>query len=493
MIRDRGTPVALLVAACLICQLFLGASAYFTAPRERRQAITTPPPTATATAATESLTAVSECHLHQTDAYCMFGNSEFQVIVPPTLTSDLPAAFTDCHSHGDTAYCVAPDGSDVEIVGYEVESDDAAGSGDAAGGDSHAEDSHGQPTEEGQNCHFHAGVEHCVGPSSEESTAPSCERRDRDYNIGLRVGLLFVMLAAGLVGSVGPIFLAMALPPKFGVVFSIVKQFGTGVIISTAFVHLYTHATLMLTNDCLGEVRYESTTSAIVMAGLFVSFLIEYVSHRVAKRFWGTSENEAMAVLILEAGIIFHSILIGITVVVAGDSYFVTLFIVIIFHQMFEGIALGTRIAAIGSPTRSGSPGDKPHAHGLGGHASADATPTLEDNTSNDAANPGWKTLSLPMKLLMAVAFAITTPIGMAIGIGVLDTFNGNDPTTLWALGTLDALSAGILVWVGVVEMWAGDWIFGGEMTHSSPLVTALALFGLIAGMVLMSFLGKWA
>ncbi|RYP63291.1 hypothetical protein DL771_009362 [Monosporascus sp. 5C6A] len=487
MVRDRGTPVALLLAACLVCQLFLGVSAYFTAPREGRRAITTAPPTATALAATESLTAVSECHLHQTDAYCMVGNSEYQVIVPPTLTSDLPAAFTDCHSHGDTAYCVAPDGSDVEIVDYEVESDGAAG------GDSHGEDGHDQPAEEGQNCHFHAGVEHCVGPSSEESTAASCERRDRDYNISLRVGLLFVMLAAGLIGSVGPIFLAMALPPKFSVVFGVVKQFGTGVIISTAFVHLYTHATLMLTNDCLGEVGYESTTSAIVMAGLFVSFLIEYISHRVAKHFWGTSDNEAMSVLILEAGIIFHSVLIGITVVVAGDSYFVTLFVVIIFHQMFEGIALGTRIAAIGTPTRSGSPSDKPHAHGLEGHASADATPNLGDNTSNETTNPPWKTLSLPKKLLMAIAFAITTPIGMAIGIGVLDTFNGNDPTTLWALGTLDALSAGILVWVGVVEMWAGDWIFGGEMTRSSPLVTALALFGLIAGMVLMSFLGKWA
>ncbi|RYP10902.1 hypothetical protein DL764_000338 [Monosporascus ibericus] len=481
MIRSRGTPVALLVAACLVCQFFLGVSAYFTVPRERRQATTTAPPTVTALAATESFTAVSECHLHQTDAYCMFGSSEFQVIVPPTLTSDLPAAFTDCHSHGDTAYCVAPDGSDVEVVGYEVETNDAVE------GDSHGEDGDDQPSEEGQNCHFHAGVEHCLG------SEVSCERRDRDYNIGLRVGLLFVMLAAGLIGSVGPIFLAMALPHKFSAVFSIVKQFGTGVIISTAFVHLYTHATMMLTNECLGEVRYEATTSAIVMAGLFVSFLIEYISHRVAKRFWGTSENEAMAVLILEAGIIFHSILIGITVVVAGDSYFVTLFIVIIFHQMFEGIALGARIAAIGTRTRTGSPGEKAHAHGLGGHASADATPTLGDDTSNDAANPGGKTLSLPKKLLMAIAFAITTPIGMAIGIGVLDTFNGNDPATLWALGTLDALSAGILVWVGVVEMWAGDWIFGGEMTHSPPLVTALAFFGLIAGMVLMSFLGKWA
>jgi hypothetical protein len=52
--------------------------------------------------------------------------------------------------------------------------------------------------------------------------------------------------------------------------------------------------------------------------------------------------------------------------------------------------------------------------------------------------------------MLMASAFALVTPVGMAIGIGVLHRFNGNDPSTLIALGTLDALSAGILVWVGI-------------------------------------------
>lgn len=53
----------------------------------------------------------------------------------------------------------------------------------------------------------------------------------------------------------------------------------------------------------------------------------------------------------------------------------------------------------------------------------------------------------------------------MAIGIGVLKNFNGNDPSTIIAIGTLDALSAGILAWVGVVEMRAHDWMLGGEMT----------------------------
>jgi zinc transporter 1/2/3 len=142
---------------------------------------------------------------------------------------------------------------------------------------------------------------------------------------------------------------------------------------------------------------------------------------------------------------------IGITLVVAGDSFFITLFVVIIFHQMFEGMALGTCIA------------DLPPA----------AASTLA-------------------KFIMGGVFMLITPIGMAIGIGVLDHFNGNDPSTIVAIGTLDALSAGILAWVGLVEMLARDWM-SGRLMHAGILRTSLALFALICGMVLMSVLGKWA
>ena len=188
--------------------------------------------------------------------------------------------------------------------------------------------------------------------------------------------------------------------------------------------------------------------------------------------------------------------MIGITVVVAGDSYFVTLFVVIIFHQMFEGIALGSRIAAIGHTVRTaGLAGNNCHGSSIKEveTTSPGRNGSTGDNASLDTKPAPQNSLSLIRKLLMALAFAVTTPIGMAIGIGVLNSFNGNDPATLWAIGTLDAFSAGILVWVGVVEMWAGDWMFGGEMTNASPLVTTLGVIALMAGMALMSFLGKWA
>lgn len=96
-------------------------------------------------------------------------------------------------------------------------------------------------------------------------------------------------------------------------------------------------------------------------------------------------------------------------------------------------------------------------------------------------------------KLIMASLFALITPLGMAIGIGVLNQFNGNDSSTLIAIGTLDAFSAGILIWVGLVEMLAHDWFHGPALVNAGGLKAGVCGFALICGMVLMSVLGKWA
>ncbi|KAJ8060465.1 hypothetical protein OCU04_010789 [Sclerotinia nivalis] len=368
-------------------------------------------------------------------------------------------------------FCLRPDGAEVEVLGSTEEESIAESEG-------------------GENCHFHAGVEHCVGGSA----TATCERKDRDYNVKLRIGLLFVILFTSAIGVYAPIVMARVLKANgTGIVFTVVKQFGTGVIIATALVHLATHAALMFGNSCLGELKYEATTTAIMMAGAFIAFLIDFTGHRLAHwrrqstierqaasissqdnpheeaavkdqptptlahlshhhdndNLGTTHANDGLSIFILEAGIIFHSLLIGITLVVAGDSVFITLFIVIVFHQMFEGLALGARIAVI----------DGLHT---------------------------TKYIILPM------AFTLVTPTGMAIGIGVINQFNGNDPSTIIALGTLDALSAGILTWIGFVNMWAHDWMYG-ELRDAGLIKTLIALISLMAGMALMGLLGKWA
>ncbi|KAF7553507.1 hypothetical protein G7046_g7081 [Stylonectria norvegica] len=429
-------------------------------------------PTATATetgSSTPEITAVTECHLHENSVYCLADSTEYYVQTAVAATSDIPAQFTGCHGHGTEIYCMTEDDEVPIILAVDVES------GEEAPDESTATST----------------PAHCVGGGSKEEK--SCDRTDRDYDIPIRIGMLFVVLVASAVGVFGPILMSSFIQVKTNLFLTVLKQFGTGVIVSTAFVHLFTHATLMFGNECLGELKYEATTAAILMAGLFISFAIEFAVHRAIR--WQASKKtdtnetylspqaaasaELANISIMEAGIVFHSLLIGITLVVAGDSFFITLAIVIIFHQMFEGIALGSRIASLGQGGGTLSLASSGHAH----------SQTHCDLETRNAPS----TISLFNKLALASGYALVTPIGMAIGIGVLHNFNGNDPQTIIAIGTLDALSAGILVWVGLVEMWAGDWILGGELTDAGWLTTSLAMFGLLAGMILMSVLGKWA
>ncbi|KAF8456135.1 ZIP zinc transporter-domain-containing protein [Kalaharituber pfeilii] len=402
--------------------------------------------------------------------------------------------------HGDVQYCVNADGEEVEVPideHHEGEHDHAEG-----------EDEHDHS---GENCHFHAGVEHC-GSDEDSSFDPAvdCVVPNRRYNKRLRIGAIFIVLVTSAIAVFGPVFLSRFSKIKLtGLVFTIIKQFGTGVIIATALIHLITHANLLFGNPCVGELKYEATSTAIVMAGAFSAFIVEYIADRILQtrankqKSDGSAEgvvpavrdkevpgsgngslgelpgsqngstsaqagqvyhshsghghshgpllHDKLAVLVMEGGIIFHSILIGLTLVVAGDSVFATLLVVIVFHQMFEGLALGVRISLLPNSV-----------------------------------------ISYVSKLLMAFAFAVITPIGMAIGVGVLNRFNGNDRSTLIAMATLDSFSAGILLWVGLVEMWAVDWVFG-ELRTSGPVKTMAAMLSLIAGMILMGLLGRWA
>lgn len=46
----------------------------------------------------------------------------------------------------------------------------------------------------------------------------------------------------------------------------------------------------------------------------------------------------------------FHSLIIGLTLAV--NEEFITLFIVLVFHQMFEGLGLGSRLSSLPLPSK---------------------------------------------------------------------------------------------------------------------------------------------
>lgn len=59
----------------------------------------------------------------------------------------------------------------------------------------------------------------------------------------------------------------------------------------------------------------------------------------------GVAENKLakVNVLALEAGIIFHSVIIGVTIGTASGEGWVPLLIAIVFHQFCEGLGLASR------------------------------------------------------------------------------------------------------------------------------------------------------
>lgn len=161
--------------------------------------------------------------------------------------------------------------------------------------------------------------------------------------------------------------------------------------------------------------------------------------------------SQMTQLFILEFGIIFHSIFIGLTLAVAGDN-FVILYIVLAFHQTFEGLGLGSRLA-----------------------------------TANWPKSKRW----LPWAL--GAAFGFTTPIAIAIGLGIRESFAPDSPRTLIVQGVFDSVSAGILIYTGLVDLMAHEFMFNTQMKHAKISYLLLAFGCMCAGTGVMALLAKWA
>lgn len=154
---------------------------------------------------------------------------------------------------------------------------------------------------------------------------------------------------------------------------------------------------------------------------------------------------------LLEMGILFHSIFIGMSLAVAIGNDFVVLLIAIIFHQTFEGLALGVRIAAISWPAHSPQP---------------------------------W---------LMAVAYGCTTPLGQAIGIATHTLYSPGSEVGLLVVGVMNAISAGFLVFASLVELMSEDFLSDESWQVLRGKKRVMACLLVFCGAFLMSLVGAWA
>ncbi|KAI5304450.1 hypothetical protein KEM56_006486 [Ascosphaera pollenicola] len=346
-----------------------------------------------------------------------------------------------------------------------------------------------------------------------------------DGRQGVRISAIFAIMIGSAFGALFPVMTRpgskvhkwIAIPPWF---FFICKYFGTGVIIATAFIHLLAEAQEKLGSECLtGPITEYPWTFGISLMTIIVLFFVEFLTMRYAtfgshhddythnpdlEKVSSTPENSAVAasrptehyahagehiavtdpstktpkceadrpsdvsnvdvalgesysailtgIFVLEFGILFHSVFIGLTLAVTSSDEFTVLYIVLVFHQLFEGLGLGARLADVPWPK-----------------------------------GKQWTAY------VLAGGFAITTPIAIAIGIGVRESYPPNSNRTLMVEGIFNSISGGILLYTGLVELLAHEFIFSPHM-KKAPLTEILSAFFLIAaGTALMALLGKWA
>jgi len=246
-----------------------------------------------------------------------------------------------------------------------------------------------------------------------EEVDPCSAEKLAEYDIGLHVGAVFIILGASTIGTGLP--LLMKRKPKcfpYPFVFTIGKHIGTGVLVSLALIHLLVPAFEALGSSCLVKdfQSYPFSPLFALIAALLmhliesIAFLISRKAPRkkitasmpspdmnILKRkdttpsemptpaqspsgtprkqefdveeaadfdpedhhghshghFIG-SGNKTVSAFILEFGLTTHSVIIGITVGVASNDELPSLIAALTFHQFFEGVALGARLAEVG-------------------------------------------------------------------------------------------------------------------------------------------------
>ncbi|KAJ6442644.1 plasma membrane zinc ion transporter [Purpureocillium lavendulum] len=161
--------------------------------------------------------------------------------------------------------------------------------------------------------------------------------------------------------------------------------------------------------------------------------------------------KERLQCVLLEMGILFHSVFIGMALSVSIGTDFIVLLIAIIFHQTFEGLALGSRIANVDWGTRTWEP---------------------------------W---------FMAVLYGCTTPLGQALGLATHTLYSPDSEVGLIVVGVMNAISAGLLTFASLVELLSEDFLSDESWRYLRGKRRVGACILVFLGAFLMSLVGAWA
>ncbi|KAF3779083.1 Zinc transporter 5 [Nymphaea thermarum] len=317
--------------------------------------------------------------------------------------------------------------------------------------------------------------------------------RDKSLALKLRVGAIFVILAAGAAGVCIPV--AGRSYPSLSAesdAFFVMKAFAAGVILATGFIHVLPDAFDSLGSPCLNKNPWARFPFAgfIAMVTAMGTLVLETVaagyyrkaelskaapvsssdldgdveakeevpvhdhhSHGAHAHAHGAHLHGTQSELIrhriisqvLELGIVVHSVIIGIALGASNSPCTIRpLIAALSFHQFFEGMGLGGCIAKFKLKTTAS----------------------------------------------MIIFFSITTPVGIGIGMGISSAYKENSSTTLVVQGCFNAASAGILIYMALVDLLAAD--FNTPKLQNNSKLQIITNAFLFLGAALMSLLAKW-
>nr|POE75036.1 isoform 2 of zinc transporter 8 [Quercus suber] len=253
-----------------------------------------------------------------------------------------------------------------------------------------------------------------------------------------------------------------------------IKAFAAGVILATGFIHILPDAFESLSSPCLGQNPWGNFPFTGFVAMLSASARplsgdeeqqgeheshVHVHTHKTRGHAHGSAfvvEDLGSVVLlrhrvisqVLELGIVVHSIIIGISLGASESPKTIKpLVAALTFHQFFEGLGLGGCISQAKFKSRAIA--------------------------------------------IMILFFSLTTPFGIAIGMGISNIYQENSPTALIVEGLFNSASAGILIYMALVDLLAAD--FMNPRMQSNLRLQLGAHLSLLLGSGCMSLLAKWA
>ncbi|KAA8544726.1 hypothetical protein F0562_019570 [Nyssa sinensis] len=325
----------------------------------------------------------------------------------------------------------------------------------------------------------------------------SCDSETEDRNKTEALQYKLAAIASILIASVIGVSLPMLgrIVPALrseNDIFFIIKAFAAGVILATSFIHVLPDAFQSLTSPCLSENPWGNFpfTGFVAMLSAIMTMMVDTFATSYYKRShfnkaqplngveetFGEHEGHVhvhthathghthssafqesassdlvrhrIISQVLELGIVVHSVIIGMSLGASESPKTIKpLVAALTFHQFFEGMGLGSCISQAKLKSRA--------------------------------------------IIVMSIFFSLTTPIGIAIGFGISSIYNGNSPTALIVEGILNSASAGILIYMALVDLLAED--FMNPRMQSNLNLQLGANLSLLLGTCCMSLLAKWA